>query len=227
MTAPERTLMSIFGKPRPAAPGLSPVQEDGRTNPVSDPDEPTQSTAPYGQEDSSGDQVGAEPVLPLSLGADQLFDRLSRAAMGLLEIIEDRRLGPDGKPIYSLPERLKAFSMCQDWLAKANRMRPPEQQDAPGVEMLKQIMETPALTRELERQGFMRRPVPKNKGGQVHKDATADDSKLHDMVHKPPTSQRRIEHMAKMRAVARANKQAREQEDAQRETMVSHRETML
>lgn len=75
----------------------------------------------------------------------RLFDAMDRAAIKLLEILDDPK-DEAGKSKYDIGTQMRAFTQAQDWLTKRERARPKdiEVADDEGIAMLRQLIADPA-----------------------------------------------------------------------------------
>jgi hypothetical protein len=119
--------------------------------------------------DPIADGVGKGEVEPLDATDEQLFSGMDRAAVSFLKSLEGVEMitGADGnpEPRYSLQERMKAFDLVGSWLARRHKLRPVENVEAPGIEMMRQVIQE----QPIEKNVVM---VPPKKAGRPTKEAT-------------------------------------------------------
>lgn len=67
---------------------------------------------------------------------------MDRAAVTMIETLENTR-EVDGKAEVSLKERMATFEMAMGWLAKREKFKPKDDNDAAGVDLLRDMLEDP------------------------------------------------------------------------------------
>lgn len=120
----------------------------------------------------------------------RLSAALDEFAISLLNILtDDSKVGEGDKARdrYDLKTKMDAFKMAQDWLAKRKKLSPDDDNAAPGVEAMKEV-----VLQIMAEQRVVRVPIPKT--GRPNKDeaqARADFRAVSDKAPPPDDNELR------------------------------------
>lgn len=115
-----------------------------------------------------------------------MLDAMDRAALSMITILDDDKKDDNGRPIWSLKEKMQVFDRGQQWLEKRKKVKPEETDQAEAqvlVERLKEYMggpeflveryhDDPAFIAALQAKGWLA-PVKRRPGRQKKADAEA------------------------------------------------------
>lgn len=105
----------------------------------------------------------------------RLFDAMDKAALVMVQVLEDIELDAKGAYKVDLNTRMKVFEKAQDWLSRRQKLRPEQEgADDEGVSILRRMVQDPSAMVEqfignpvfikaLDNAGFVRTP-PKKPG---------------------------------------------------------------
>lgn len=92
--------------------------------------------------------------------------------MKMIELLEDDTTDEHGDPRISIELRFKLFDKAESWLAKRQKLRPPETDEGAGITDMKAWMESPDVQQMLDKLMFDRGyvKVPPSRPGRPRKD---------------------------------------------------------